>query len=72
MDAALDEALQPRVPTWRPIETAPRDGTKVLMRVKGGGDDIILAKWDGIHWRLGQTSYDRTMLTHWCPLPVMP
>ena len=51
----LREAL-----TWQPIETAPKDGTEVLMwhRDLGAAVHPCVRKWDGV--------------THWMPLPLPP
>ena len=70
---------------WRPIETAPRDGTQVILC----GDystDLTIARWDGKHWRCVADGYDaveymsdfgteyRTfeVPSHWLPLPPPP
>ncbi|WDI91963.1 DUF551 domain-containing protein [Xanthomonas campestris] len=70
---------------WREIESAPKDGTKVLL---GGGtysygmyvgenySDVTIAYWYVDHWR----GEDRPMHdewnthnpTHWMPLPEPP
>ncbi|WP_408015527.1 DUF551 domain-containing protein [Rhodovarius lipocyclicus] len=58
---------------WLPIESAPRDGTFVLLwdRVVG----LLHGWWDGKHW---VHSWDSEIipgqrdLTHWRPLPTPP
>jgi hypothetical protein len=67
---------------WRPIETAPKDGTEIIL----GGMDFGPPVRTG-HW--GATSYDRSIKgyrrgwtahglpcgldpTHWMPLPAPP
>jgi hypothetical protein len=53
---------------WRPIETAPRDGTRVLIRYRG--------RWNS--WHIADGHYDRVdgwtvaYATHWLPLPEPP
>lgn len=57
---------------WRPIDTAPRDGTRVLLYVP---DWHFASKyqegfWSGSYWE----SFDGTSCapTHWLPLPAAP
>lgn len=68
---------------WKPIETAPKDASEVLVT---DGQYIWLARWrdgkgTGIYgsgWDAGDTdSYGDTIfiygtLTHWQPLPPLP
>lgn len=59
-------------PGWQPIETAPKDGTPVLVW-KSGWDpyhnDMDVFRYINRHWR----SDDLVMLpTHWMPLPNPP
>ena len=71
--------------TWQPIETAPRDGTEILLKVpllweepqgRIGSGDYVSAYWydeSSEYWRdrLGQwVLLDRP--THWLPLPKPP
>jgi hypothetical protein len=71
---------------WRPIETAPRDGTPILACVSGYGDEElwpgrgpITVYWGTYHpnspgkgaWRDGN-GHRRPHLTHWMPLPEPP
>jgi hypothetical protein len=61
---------------WRPIETAPRDGTQVLAL---SGDRIeVLAHdtWTDLgrsyaHW-ITSDGHVRNDVTHWMPLPEVP
>jgi len=33
---------------WRPIETAPKDGTSIQARIPGRGDDNVIAWFGGL------------------------
>ena len=59
---------------WQPIETAPKDGTWVLV-CQGQNNIIRSAKWsiDYDHWEVssGAMSYIAGV-THWMPLPEPP
>lgn len=65
--------------TWQPIETAPRDGTDVLL-VWRDVDCMIVAHWepeyDGpnpYHWEaLEGDRYLADAFSHWAPLPEPP
>ena len=39
---------------WQPIETAPKDGTIIQVRIPGHGDDNIVAWIDGLFDRNGK------------------
>ena len=63
---------------WQPIETAPKDGSTVLLFVQG---DIVQAHWgepDGDYNNLcwipeyGQAAIWKAAVTHWMPLPEPP
>lgn len=64
---------------WKPIETAPRDGTKVLAWRNGA---LEILRWDHIKvgplmagwWFVGDRAVvDRdAQPTHWMPLPAPP
>jgi hypothetical protein len=59
--------------TWRPIETAPRDGTRVLLHRHGQGRwSTFVGAWSD-HDRVW---HDADSLfrdpTHWMPLPESP
>ena len=65
----VDHVLSP----WQPIETAPKDGTKILITV---GDNLVgVGYWDndtsGL-WALWLSSIERMRPTHWMPLPAPP
>lgn len=56
---------------WRPIETAPRDGTLILATVKHIGCDAV-SFW-GAGWRETTNGLMlRDEPTHWQPLPAPP
>ena len=59
---------------WMPIETAPKDGTPVLLFAQG---KMVVGGWDS-HWS-GQRFVSRdirapfnAVFTHWMPLPPVP
>jgi hypothetical protein len=63
----------PRRDEWQPIETAPKDGTTILIFVSGECETVC---WDG-GWFLGwfDTWDDPVMAhypTHWMPMPKPP
>lgn len=73
-------ALQP-ASAWQPIETAPKDGTFVLLYPSRGwvSDvepyDCEVGYWDSDDnvWRsYGPIAEDYHGPTHWCPLPPAP
>ena len=58
---------------WQPIETAPKDGTFILVAVPGDVKTHIMLVWwvDGWCWDMTNTPIVGTP-THWMPLPASP
>ena len=68
---------------WQPIETAPKDGTRILAYGKHGLD-VDEQKWATVVWQdyskgfvcdpNEATEYDPEVsnITHWMPLPEKP
>ena len=60
------------IPQWQPIETAPKDGTRILAQC---GEKTQIIKNDGWGWRLADLGFNATDgfldydPTHWMPLP---
>lgn len=71
LDAILRDELLAAIPRWRPIETAPRDGTEILgycSNIKSFG---LLSCFKPGMWATNDGGYQRTP-THWMPLPAAP
>jgi ABC-type phosphonate transport system ATPase subunit len=67
------------VSEWQPIETAPKDGTRLLVACVGEcGTRWMYVAWNKKrHWRLMETKTGSFMEvhdtpTHWMPLPDPP
>jgi hypothetical protein len=59
---------------WRPIETAPKDGTSILGYWMGGQHDCaihVTKFWRGRWWEPNE-DYPQCEPTHWMPLPQPP
>lgn len=56
--------------TWQPIETAPRDGTPVLLYITP--DVQCVGEWSTIVGAFYHGETDRIAPTHWQPLPEPP
>lgn len=71
------DTLLAAIPRWRPIETAPRDGTEILgyeARLRIGGLMSYERESVGVTrgmWATTDGGYQRTP-THWMPLPAAP
>lgn len=63
IQAAIDESL----PKWLPIESAPTDGTLVLLCEV---DIFTVGKWIYKDWAVQNALVSRP--THWMPLPQPP
>jgi len=68
------------VTKWQPIETAPKDGTAILLWCPpdDGWESFIVQGWyeSGIYDRRFYNAVDENPLmpqpTHWMPLPTSP
>ncbi len=67
--------------TWQPIETATKDGTRLLLWAAGSAaDEIEVGYWSTSVWTYGggwincENRSDTVVLkpTHWMPLPMPP
>lgn len=75
-------ALRAAVPQWQPIETAPKDGTPVLVWESEYGREALTAAYieftdpppDGYHsgWFDRVHGHSELQPTHWMPLPHPP
>ena len=64
-----EEAL--RVAGWQTIETAPKDGSDVLLSAANWHGDVLVGCWSFNGWR-DRYDADELAPTHWMPLPPPP
>lgn len=60
---------------WRPINEAPKDGTKIWMNINNGGvETSLVAYWCTVRelWSDGLNSPLKRYGQHWMPLPTPP
>lgn len=60
-----------RAGEWRPIETAPRDGTEVLAFARVDTEPLVRVAWLN-HGRWDDGTGLSLRPTHWVPLPDPP
>lgn len=61
--------------TWRPIETAPKDGTTILLYDRGWSQPwrtIVAARWVWQKSRFESGDFVHHSATHWMSLPAPP
>jgi hypothetical protein len=61
--------LHAQIPSWRLIEIAPKDGTRILLRSKGG--NIADGSWSALR-EAWEWPYMMVNPTYWMPLPEPP
>ena len=73
--------LMPAGDGWMPIETAPKDGTRVLLMLRGPKPPEMIARWtqawtseddDLLEWINDEEDTIYGTPTHWHPLPAPP
>lgn len=60
---------------WKPIESAPRDGTNILLfatpyQMLVAKNKIVVGYWSNGWWMDGPANLSH--VTHWMPLPTAP
>ena len=62
--------------SWQPIETAPKDRTKILLNIPDDSDGtkgaIVIARWNKLENEFTYAGYAFDTATHWMPLPEPP
>lgn len=72
IEAALSAAPAPPATGWQTMETAPRDGTRVLLW-SPKWEAAATAQFYGTHWKInGQMGPLVHPPTRWMPLPTAP
>lgn len=76
---AIIAALLEAAGEWKPIDSAPRDGTRILIHTaerceycSPGTVGMGVVHWDGVAWKLLEGIYARHRPTHWRHLPAPP
>ena len=60
-------------PQWQPIETAPKDGTRILVWSSGTGVYPAIAAWcQGSYWGYERSHVNLGTIEKWMPLPKSP
>lgn len=62
---------------WKPIETAPKDGSPVWVKGynygnKSKGEHRHFAWWDGENWIEAASESELSYIVEWMPLPAPP
>ena len=55
---------------WQPIETAPMDGTPIILLPYGDVTDLFVSFWMQSDDRWANNEWSK--ITHWMPLPSPP
>lgn len=64
------QAATAAAPQWKPIETAPKDGSEILLGDKYGS--ITVGYWRSKEGKLDSDLGFISWHTHWMPLPKLP
>jgi hypothetical protein len=59
------------VPAWQGIESAPKDGTRVLLWIMPTAIAMPF-EWNGERWMGDEYPLNMASPTHWMPLPARP
>ncbi len=69
VDAACDvlpKIIRALAPQWQPIESAPKDGTRLMLWDSRAGGYAVTGAW------VAGSADDHETITHWQPLPGPP
>jgi hypothetical protein len=62
------DALLAKLQQWKPIETAPKDGTRILCRGRAENASVEIAEWSGLHGWLIHGYADTIDAIEWMPI----
>lgn len=70
----LDAIRAAASPQWEPIDSAPKDGTPVLLDHQDWHSRVLRGGWDAHEkaWRTHGFGCPATQPSHWMPLPAAP
>lgn len=72
-DSFLERAAAEIINGWQPIDTAPRDGTEIIVCQAGTGNvEFVRFYADGEAAWLDRTCDEFFHPTHWMPIPESP
>lgn len=63
---AMDAITAALAPQWQPIESAPKDGTRLMLWDSRNGGYAVTGAW------VAGSADDHETITHWQPLPDGP
>ena len=59
------------IPGWKPIETAPKDGTRIIISGNIDWDNpVTTARWTGGYWIGGAYDNESCQPTLWLPITI--
>lgn len=61
----------PDKPEWQTIESAPKDGTHILVYIPDAKREVTEVKWMGSYWRNSFSIRSLSPIA-WMPLPPPP
>ncbi|WP_019658936.1 DUF551 domain-containing protein [Stenotrophomonas hibiscicola] len=64
--AAVKAIIAALAPQWQPIESAPKDGTRLMLWDSRAGGYAVTGAW------VAGSADDHETITHWQPLPAAP
>jgi hypothetical protein len=70
MSNPLKKEISMLLGNWQSIETAKKDGKRILIYQEGMMIEIEGGRWDSRQW-VGDTGWPKAP-THWKPLPLPP
>jgi len=73
LDCAMTKREETQMSKWQPIETAPKDGSRIIIAIKGCSLSLC-AEWSGESWTtiMAGNDWSGRKVRYWQPLPTPP